>query len=87
MADEKPGDDYVHLAKLRLDWAGAGIDGLEVLVDSFVATKPCEVITSMKHQGESARISYVLRVHSQPPPTIRFAVGDVIHNLRATLDN
>ncbi|MCH7653155.1 MAG: hypothetical protein IIB14_05705 [Chloroflexi bacterium] len=60
---------------------------MEVLVDSFLATKPCEVITSMKREGENASISYVLRVHHQPPPTIRFAIGDVIHNLRATLDN
>ena len=82
-----PRDDYVHLAKLRLDWASAGIDRLEEIIDSFLATKPCKVITSVKREGEDAHISYVLRVHSQPPPTIRFAVGDVVHNLRATLDN
>ena len=80
-------DDYVHLTKLRLDWAYAGIDRLEVLVDSFLPTKPCEVFASVKRKGESAHISYVLRVHRQPPPTVRFAVGDVVHNLRATLDN
>ena len=82
-----PRGDYVHLAKLRLDWASAGIDRLEVLVDSFLATKPCEVIANMKRERDNARISYVLRIYSQPPPTIRFAVGDVVHNLRATLDN
>lgn len=80
-------DDYVHLSKLRLDWAGTGIDRLEALVDSFLTTKPCEVIANMKREGENAHISYVLRIHFQPPPTIRFAVGDVVHNLRATLDN
>ena len=82
-----PQDDYVHLAKLRLDWASAGIDRLEALVDSFIATEPCEVITSVKRTGQTARITYVLRIHRQPPPTIRFAVGDVVHNLRASLDN
>lgn len=80
-------DNYVHLAKLRLDWASTGIDRLEVLVDSFLATKPSEVLTRMKRKGEDAHISYTLRVYRQPPPTIRFAVGDVVHNLRATLDN
>ena len=29
----------------------------------------------------------MLRVYRQPLPEIRFAVGDVVHNLRATLDN
>jgi len=82
-----PLDDYVHLAKLRLDWASAGIDRLEILVDSFLATKPCEVVTRMKKEGENARFSYVLRIHEQPPPEVRFAVGDAVHNLRATLDN
>lgn len=80
-------NDYVHLAKLRLDWASVGIDRLEILVDDFLATKPGEVVTSVKRKGEDAHFSYVLRVHSQPPPTVRFAVGDVVHNLRATLDN
>src|SRR5919106_1090055 len=82
-----PRSDYIHLATLRLDWASAGIDRLEELVDSFLATKPCEVVTSMKREGEYARFSYALHVHEQPPPAIRFATGDVIHNLRATLDN
>ena len=76
-----------HLTKRRLDWASAGIDRLEVLVDAFLATKPSEVIASVKRKGESAHISYVLHIYSQPPPEIRFAVGDVVHNLRASLDN
>lgn len=80
-------NDYVHLAKLRLDWASMGIDRLEILVDDFLSTKPCEVVTRVKRKGEDAHFSYVLRVRSQPPPTVRFAVGDVVHNLRATLDN
>ncbi len=41
----------------------------------------------MKRKGEDAHFSYVLRIYSQPPPEIRFAAGDVIHNLRATIDN
>ncbi len=80
-------NDYVHLAKLRLDWASVGIDRLEILVDDFLATKPCEVVTRMKRKGEDAHFSYVLRIYRQPPPTVRFAVGDVVHNLRATIDN
>lgn len=79
--------DYVHLAKLRLDWAIEGIDRLEVLVDDFLATKPCEVVSHVTRDGDNARISYVLRVYDQPPLTISLAAGDVVHNLRATLDN
>src|SRR5919106_5295207 len=82
-----PWSDYIHLATLRLDWASAGIDRLEELVNSFLATKPCEVVSRMHREGQNARINYVLRVHEQPPPTVSFATGDVIHNLRATLDN
>jgi hypothetical protein len=86
-SQKRPRDNYAELAKLRLDWASAGIDRLEILVDSFLATEPCEVVTSVKREGEYAHLYYVLRVHSQPPPTVRFAIGDVVHNLRATLDN
>src|SRR5918996_1941036 len=82
-----PWSDYIHLATLRFDWASAGIDRLEELVNSFLATKPCEVVSRMHREGQNARINYVLRVHEQPPPTVSFATGDVIHNLRATLDN
>ena len=46
--------NYIDLAKLRLDWASAGIDRLEELVDSFLVTEPCEVVTSMKLKGEYA---------------------------------
>ena len=33
------GDNYVELAKQRLDWAEAGIDRLEELVESFRLTQ------------------------------------------------
>jgi hypothetical protein len=79
--------DYVELAKLRLDWAGCGIDRLEILVDRFLATEPCEVLISIERKGKNAFFSYILHVRSQPPPAISFAVGDIVHNLRATLDN
>ncbi|MFC1968880.1 hypothetical protein ACFLVF_00095 [Chloroflexota bacterium] len=77
----------MELAKLRLDWASASIDRLEILVDAFLDTKPCEILTRMKRKGENAFFSYELHVLSQPPPTISFALGDVVHNLRAILDN
>ena len=79
--------NYIDLAKLGLDWTSAGIDRLEELVDSFLVTEPCEVVTSMKREGEDAHFLCMLYIHQQPPPSIRFATGDVIHNLRATLDS
>ena len=81
------GHNYVELAKLRLDWASAGIDRLEILVDAFLDTKPCEILTSMERKGKEAFFSYDLHVLNQPPPAISFALGDVVHNLRAILDN
>jgi len=80
-------DDYVHLAKLRLDWAEVGINRLEMLVDNFLSSNPSELSTTVNQEGKTAHITYTLRVFSQPSPEIRFAAGDVIHNLRATLDN
>ena len=80
-------DHYVDLARRRLAWSGEGIDRLEALIDSFIATKPSEVITSVIREGEDAHISYVLQIYRQPTPELRFAVGEVVHNLRATLDN
>jgi hypothetical protein len=71
--------NYIDLAKLRLDWASAGIDRLEELVDPFLVTEPCEV--------EYAHFLRTLYVHQQPPPSVRFPTGDVIHNLRAPPDN
>ena len=60
--------NYIDLAKLRLDWASAGIDRLEELVDSFLVTEPCEMVTSMKREGEDAHFLCTLYIHQQPPP-------------------
>ena len=82
-----PQDNYFQLAKLRLDWAAVGTSQLEEQIDSFLATNPCEVIPTVTRTGSNAHISYILHVHRRPPATIRFAAGDVVNNLLATLNN
>lgn len=85
MANPRP--DYMHLVLRRLDWARAGIDRFEELANAFLATKPYEVLPHMKHKGKFAQISYVIKLHRQLVPELRFAAGDVIHNLRSVVDN
>ena len=80
-------DNTIQHAKLRLDWAGCGIDRFKVLADTFLATEPHEVVTHMEREREHAHISYEIKVHHHPSPELSFAVGDVVLNLRATLDN
>ena len=40
--------NYIGLVKLRFDWVIVDINRLGELVDSFLVTERCEVITSMK---------------------------------------
>lgn len=79
--------EYFELATARMNWARVGIDRLKSQIDNFIATKPCEIVPSIERQGDYAYFSFTLSIHTQPSPEIRFAVGDVIHNLCATLDN
>ena len=81
--------DFVQLAERRLDWAGVGVDRFQALADSFLATepKPFDVRAHTRRRGQDAHVSYVMRIREQPPSELRFAAGDVVHNLRATLDN
>ncbi len=84
----KPKRDHVDLASLRLDWAGLALARLICHVDDFLAKEPCQKRRKITSAGNGdAVLSYFLTISDQPPPEISFAAGDVIHNLRATLDN
>jgi hypothetical protein len=83
----KTTNNYIELAKQRIDWANAGINRLEELVKSYFVSKPCEITTDVEHKENNAYFTFRLHVINHPSPDISFAVGDVIHNLRSVLDN
>lgn len=83
----EPRPDYVQLAQLRLGWARQRIDEFAGWVEAFLEGNPYTVPPKSCFEREGVRIVYRIRVHQQPPSTLRFAAGSIVHDLRAVLDN
>lgn len=69
----------------RLDWASQHLQSLEAEERTWREEKPCQVWTEFDIQsGKNVVYAEVVK----PPPT-KFALvaGDILHNLRTTLDN
>jgi hypothetical protein len=69
----------------RLDWAGQHLESLEAEERVWRESDPCRVWTEFELQsGQNVVYAEVVN----PPPT-KFAliVSDIVHNLRAALDN
>jgi len=50
--------NYIGLVKLRFDWVIVDINRLGELVDSFLVTERCEVITSMKRSTPTSLATF-----------------------------
>ena len=78
----------VKLTKARIDWAGQCIDNFIRQADAFLQDGPYEVVKQAQDDGEgNFRVTFNLRILSEPPHAVRFTCGDAIHNLRAIVDN
>ena len=80
--------DYFEVATRRLKWASTSLSRLSNVVDAYLATDPCDLRreVSAERNGD-VELSYFVSITDQPPHEVSFAIGDVVHNLRATLDN
>jgi hypothetical protein len=69
----------------RLDWASQHLQSLEAEERVWRESNPCRVWAEFDLQSSK----YVVFAEAVRPPPTEFAliVGDVLHNLRATLDN
>lgn len=68
----------------KLDWASRQTEALSDAVQAFDAKKPYEGIVKFDEQQSH----YVTRLHikEQPPTDWGLMVGDIVHNLRSSLD-
>ena len=79
--------EYVTESEARIDWAEAAMTLVDELIDRYLCSDPVDAIRHVSRSGNEAHIRYERSVNAPPPIQLRFAVGDVIHNIRSTADN
>lgn len=73
------------MPRLRLDWADRHFDKLKAVIDDFGKREAGKY--SIECDLETREHVYRAVIDDAPPADIAFLVSDVIHNLRAALDN
>lgn len=68
---------------MKVKRAKEHINNLELLISGFRESKPYEVVRQEEPNGE---ITFRVKVKAQPPQEWGAIIGDVIHNLRSSLD-
>lgn len=69
-------------SRIKIDRARAHLAELETVVEAYVASEPAKFSGSI----EGDRISVTMERLEGPPDVICAIVGDIVHNLRASLD-
>ena len=68
---------------IKVKRAKEHINNLELLISGFIESKPYEVFRQEETNGET---NFRVKVKAQPPQEWGAIIGDVIHNLRSSLD-
>jgi hypothetical protein len=74
----------------KLDRAKAHIEDLKVRLDSWITeTNPYSVEANFNYRRlvDHDPMEVIGRIHRKPPPDIPARIGDIIHNLRSSLDH
>lgn len=77
--------DHVFSARLKIERAKKHLEELQREVTAFWATKPYAI--NFDTETEPGKRLYRMKFTNDVPPHWGAAAGDVIHNLRASLDN
>ncbi len=83
--------------KLKIERARAHIQELDVAIRSYLAGKPCVIVVERETDPQNKKVheflspgrefyAAVARVRTPIPPYLSAIIGDVVHNLRASLD-
>jgi hypothetical protein len=83
--------------KLKIERARAHIQELDVAIRSYFAGKPCVIVVEPETDPQSKKLheflspgrefhAAVARIRTPIPPYLSAIIGDVVHNLRASLD-
>ena len=75
-----------HSARLKIEWADQKIGDLLMEIGSFLRREPYKAIRHEKSEPEGW-VEWRAEVREQPPSQIGLIVGDIIHNLRSSLDH
>ena len=79
--------DFVTEAEARIEWADSATTRVESMVAGYLCSSPADAIRYVSRSGNEAHFRYERSVAVLPSIQLRFAVGDVIHNIRSTADN
>jgi hypothetical protein len=79
-------DERLASIRTKLEWAKKHILNLEGEIQFFLRTEPYAVTVQPDPQTPQAVKYFVARV-SEPPSSVSLIVGDILFNLRATLDH
>jgi hypothetical protein len=72
----------------RLAWADKHLNSLYAECVQFLAKPwPYEITSERKTDGTTVKDVFSLHILEDPPPQISLVLSDVLHSLRATLDN
>lgn len=77
--------DPLEAATIRLDHACAHLDSLKEEVRMYLDTQPYRVVAH--DEPEEGRYVYRCEIGQPPTPRVGLLVGDVVHSIRAALDN
>ena len=79
--------DYMEIPKLRLQRAREHIQQFAFEAGEFLKTNPYRIVKERYTENAQEYLSLRFRVSQQPPKRLGIIAGDIIHNLRAILDN
>lgn len=77
--------DAVHFKSSRMKIARARkhLSELRATIRSYIAKKPCFIV---QEDAGGGLVDWTIRVRFRPPEDMAAVIGDVVHNLRASLD-
>jgi hypothetical protein len=77
--------DRYHRLMDKLNWATRRCNELEADVEDFRRTRPYKI--GHRQDDTSEEVTFVVEVVPELPVSLQLLLGDVIHNLRSTLDH
>jgi hypothetical protein len=79
--------NYIEISHLRLERAREHL--LEFIrgADTFLKTKPYQLVTQRQFEGTQEFLIYCVKISNEPPYRLGIIIGDLINNLRSACDN
>lgn len=73
--------------KLKVARAAEHLDVLRVECSAYLDSRPYELVRKPQLEGEDSEDLLFWKVHHLPPLRLSVLLGDLLHNLRSSLDH